>query len=1161
MIYANFINIQGLQNNSENILNFNMENSINLTFTLETWLSPTASVPFRQTISNLLTLNSQVISGGRRHSGGILTFASDANIKRQCRVVYEDPHSRYVAIQIGDVTLICCYLAPSRNNSELEEILVKAEELTDDFGTRCIICGDLNARLGSYTGDHSTNTRGELLLELLENRDIDIQLPSKGKWSCFSGGGCSVPDIVLSNFQVNELTVHEHAVFSDHRPVTFGFEPNFGDSIGKDFQRWNVRRLIDDDNQRLYQKLLEQSIESPFEVIEQSSDNPTQENIDHAWEGIKKWISAAATNSIGIMVISDRVPENYWTDELVEMRESIQLSMSELQKSITDPGQPLSLQERRNRASVITNSQRNYRIAGKLRRKALFDKAVDDLGEPQNAGAFMRMIKGAQSRRSKSGCKLDPDRINEHAQYFLNTFGGEPSGTRQMYQFNEPHFNSSFFSSTDEIISATNTSVALSGLPAGKAAGPDGIPAELYSKGGPPVTQIMSAFLKVVHATARIPTEWRKATIVPIYKKKGADTDISNHRPIALTCTARRLYERLLVTDLSNLAAKTLCRTQAGFRPNRSTLDQAMVLHEAITRGENPHVVLLDLKAAYDLVDRRILWDELTHHFGLPAHAVSVLKDLFDNNVSSLLVAGRESDPIANARGLLQGSTLSPIIFNFFIDRLCRKLGEPGVPLVRVHGLDLNRLLFADDTALIARDAQAMAHLLKVCEKWSQVAGMKFAPQKCVVLGPSIASRPVPLQLYGTDLPSAEQATYLGIPFTQGGIAWKVLCKERTKKAADVIRALAPMGFNARGWAPAASARVYKTFVRPVMEYGMALSCNLPSECLQRYERTQALALRTLCSAPPNTSWNGLRRLLQIEPMAHRTKLLNLQWAARLYTSGDKGNVAVHLFHNAIRTIAPPARRSMPLPLLARQNTLWQQSELDGMPPLVLGGNGAKPKKALSNKAKLQLRCEAVAAKENPQDAGSIANTLQLEHADSVRPFLQAAGKISRDDRWLLLQWILGAVTRHEQCKNCPEPRMTRVHAAVCSGADDFLASEFPSLLPQHSRHTRIDAVLNNFRNSTGDHPAYKKCVMAIQKILTKCRGLRRRQSDGYWTADTTPDSNSSNEDNLQPMPVIAEAAAPTQASIRQSQRNAAISLRRNRPRGRPRRQPSDDLG
>ena len=1161
MICVHFINIQGLQNNAENILDFNNQHNIDITICLETWLSPTATVPFRNSISNLLTLNTQDIAGGRRHSGGVLTFAKDSWTRQQVRVVYEDPQSRFVAMQIGDVTLICCYLAPSRNHSELEDIFNKAAELTNNFGGRCIICGDLNARLGAQSGDHATNSRGNLLLELLENRDLELQLPVQGKWTCFSSGGCSIPDLVISNFQVSALAVHENSIFSDHQPTTFGFEPDFGDLIGKDFRRWNVRKLIEEEVQKKYQHLLRESLDIPIQAMEQGNNFPSQANIDIAWQGIKHWIEDAASKSVGMMVISDRIPEDYWTDDLVEMREAIQTSMMELQQAITDPTSALSTQECRVRAAVITGIQRNYRIAGKARRKALFEKAVDDLGNPQNAGPFMRMIKGARARRSKTGCKLNPDRINEDAEYFKNTFGGNPTGTPQRFGPSLDNANSLLFRNTEDIFSDTNLALALCGLPAGKAPGHDGIQAELLSKGGTPMKYIMGLFLKGLHRSAIIPSDWRKATIVPVFKKKGLDTDIVNYRPIALTCTARRLYERLLVKDLSNLAAKTLCRSQAGFRPNRSTLDQAMVLHEAITRANNPLVVLLDLKAAYDLVDRRILWDELSHHFGVPAHALTVLQDLFDHNVSTLLVGGRESNPLANARGLLQGSTLSPIIFNFFIDKLCRKLGEPGVPSVRVHGLDLNRLLFADDTALLARNAQDMAQLLTICEEWSQLAGMKFAPQKCVVLGPSIATRQVPLKLYDTDLPSAEQATYLGIPFTRAGIAWKALCKERTDKAADVIRALAPMGLNARGWAPAAAARVYKTFVRPVMEYGLALSCNLSAECVQRYERTQALALRTICSAPRNTSYNGLRRLLQIEPMSHRIKLLNIQWSARLHSSGDRGNLAVHLYHNALRTIAPTARRELPLPLVARSNPLWQQSELGEMPPLVADGNGAKPRKPLSDEVKLNLRRHSICILDNPHDTGAIANTIQVELDDPVRPFLQASGKISRDDRWVLLQWILGSVTRHEQCKHCPEPEMTRAHAALCAGADEDLSSVFPEDTPQHPRHTRIDAVLNKYRNSSGDHAAYKACVAAIQKILVKCRGLRRRKRDGFWTSEPDSDDDDDNNNNLQVRPVVAEALPPTLASQRQTQRNAAISLRRNRPRGRPRRPPSNDAG
>ncbi|ORY31115.1 hypothetical protein BCR33DRAFT_792330 [Rhizoclosmatium globosum] len=81
-----------------------------------------------------------------------------------------------------------------------------------------------------------------------------------------------------------------------------------------------------------------------------------------------------------------------------------------------------------------------------------------------------------------------------------------------------------------------------------------------------------------------------------------------------------------------------------------------MVLHEILSGAKEAFAVLLDLKAAYDMVDRDILWKELETYFGVSAAAIQRLQDLFDKNQSMLVVAGKMSIPIPNARGLLQGS-------------------------------------------------------------------------------------------------------------------------------------------------------------------------------------------------------------------------------------------------------------------------------------------------------------------------------------------------------------------------------------------------------------------------------------------------------------------------------------------------------------------------
>ena len=125
----------------------------------------------------------------------------------------------------------------------------------------------------------------------------------------------------------------------------------------------------------------------------------------------------------------------------------------------------------------------------------------------------------------------------------------------------------------------------------------------------------------------------------------------------------------------------------------------------------------------------------------------------------------------------------------------------------------------------------------------------------------------------------------------------------------------------------------------------------------------------------------------------------------------------------------------------------------------------------------------------------NVAGAIQLEMEDTLPPFLMPKTGITRADRWLLLQWRLGAATRHQTCCNCGDI-LTRAHAADCSGATALLESIHPEVQqPSHQRHTLIDAVLNTYRQQPPqDGPAHSNCAKAIQLILQKCRGTRRRK-------------------------------------------------------------------
>ncbi|KAG1439014.1 hypothetical protein G6F56_012440 [Rhizopus delemar] len=243
-----------------------------------------------------------------------------------------------------------------------------------------------------------------------------------------------------------------------------------------------------------------------------------------------------------------------------------------------------------------------------------------------------------------------------------------------------------------------------------------------------------------------------------------------------------------------------------------------------------------------------------------PKALVSLLANLFDDVMVSVLLNNVVSDPFSPSTGVLQGSVLSPHLYSVYINTLAPLLrsaatasttrvsstspcGPPG-SLHGSHGLvpglpfgpttspphsspsptPINCLLYADDVALVG-SAREVRHMLDLAQTHSQILGYRWAPPKCAVLNaPSPgSSRFVPMSLYGDALSPVDTFTYLGVPFDGQGISASSLIAHRTASTLSSMRLLHSMGLNRQGFTLLLSSRLYATFVRPKLEYGLAI--------------------------------------------------------------------------------------------------------------------------------------------------------------------------------------------------------------------------------------------------------------------------------------------------------------------------------------------------
>ena len=170
----------------------------------------------------------------------------------------------------------------------------------------------------------------------------------------------------------------------------------------------------------------------------------------------------------------------------------------------------------------------------------------------------------------------------------------------------------------------------------------------------------------------RMPDEWRKSVLIPIYKGKGDYKECGNFRGIKLMSHTMKLWERVVEVRLRQ---EVVIGDQCGFMPRRSTTDTILglrLLMEKWREGQKElHCVFIDLKKAYDRVPREELW-ECMRQARVPECYVKSIQDMYEGARTSVTSVAGSTKEFKEKAGLHQGLALSPFLFAIIIDVLMK---------------------------------------------------------------------------------------------------------------------------------------------------------------------------------------------------------------------------------------------------------------------------------------------------------------------------------------------------------------------------------------------------------------------------------------------------------------------------------------------------------
>ena len=318
-------------------------------------------------------------------------------------------------------------------------------------------------------------------------------------------------------------------------------------------------------------------------------------------------------------------------------------------------------------------------------------------------------------------------------------------------------------------VTVDEISKAIKQLEKGKSAGPDSICAEhiIYSSRIIPfhLSLLFSAILRYTV----IPTKLMDVFIVPIIKNKcGNISSKENYRPISLSCIISKLLERIILNLI--ITFLKVSDNQFAFKKNHSTTMCIYLLKQAIaefTSNNTPvYTCFLDIKKAFDRINNDKLLNIL-YGRGVPLFIIDVLLYWFTHQKFYIRWLGQQSEDFNPTCGLRQGSVISPILFNIYLDDLSQKLNKSKIGC-NILSTILNHVCYADDLVVLSPSFKGLRYLLKLCEEFSKSHDIIFngIKSKCILFEANYQIDKPIITLMDQHLEFVECIKYLGVTIT-----------------------------------------------------------------------------------------------------------------------------------------------------------------------------------------------------------------------------------------------------------------------------------------------------------------------------------------------------------------------------------------------------------
>ena len=415
---------------------------------------------------------------------------------------------------------------------------------------------------------------------------------------------------------------------------------------------------------------------------------------------------------------------------------------------------------------------------------------------------------------------------------------------------------------------------------------------------------LITAIINKSLVESKVPLSFKKANIRPLLKKPNLDKEeLKNYRPVSNLPFLSKILEKLVAKRLeTHLSSHRLHdNLQSAYRTGHSTETALLKVHhdiaEALDRKCMAALVLLDLSAAFDVIDHKILQTRLEHSFGVTGSALSWIKSYLSDRSQCVAIGMTTSEGKCLNFGVPQGSVLGPRKYCLY--------SKPIGAICSRHNLLYH--CYADDTqvymAIMPKTTWSdVAKKLEACladiSTWMSANMLKLNEEKTelIIFNPKHQVRmneELRLQVGNNTVSVASSVKNLGVYFDTS------LTMERQVNAISkaCYYQIRNIGHIRRYITLDACKTLAHALITSRLDYGNALLYGLPSTLMTRLQKVQ------------NSS---ARLVTRTHKREHITPVLNsLHWLPVIYRSQYK--ILMYTF-KALQGTAPQYLEELVVP-------------------------------------------------------------------------------------------------------------------------------------------------------------------------------------------------------------------------------------------------------